>query len=245
MNDFQKFLSNDFSERLFNQAQYVTLLAEMKTAFRYFKLTVSSTLRETSDVGNLQDFVSISKHVEFMAVDSKHVKDLIEMGVPAFKIIARVEFNGRAHILPNPDHKNLAYFEICDLLSNQTSKWAKYWDSENQIAIAKSKNRFAQNRSVIVYVNGRTIANEMRKMTRLGLAGVMAYAINFDDYLGKCSFDEDTFGDFKPMQGVKLNFPKRSHSNSSLLQTINDAITVALDEIDQEEYVNNALVFKD
>lgn len=241
------FFFSNFSEKLFNRKQYVSLIAEMKKAFKYFKLSVSSTFRQTTEAGNLllQDFVSMSKHLDFMAVDSNHVDNFIKMGVPASKIVTRVSFVGSARILPDPDHKCMSYFEICDLISKQPSKWVKYWDSENQIAVAKCKNGFGQNPNIIVFVNGRNVANEMRKMVRLGLAGVMAYAVNFDDCLGKCGFDEDAFNDFKPIKGVKLHIPKWNQTNFPLLYTIDVAITVAMDEMEQEQNLTSFLIFKE
>lgn len=217
----------------------------MKDTFKFHKFSVSATFRDTLEVGNLQDFVGMSNHLDFLSVVSNRVDDFIQMGVPVSKIVSRLEFSGRAHILPEPDRRNMAYYEICDLLSNQTAKWVKYWDAESQMAIAKCKNGSAHGMSVIVFVNGRKVANEVRKMMRLGLAGVMAYALNFDDNLGKCGFDEDTFSDFKHIKNAELHIPKHRQTNFPLLTTIDDAITVAKDEMEQEAKLREFLIFKE
>lgn len=65
------------------------------------------------------------------------------------------------------------------------------------------------------------------------------WSIDTDDFLGDCDIENDTFSDFKPIAGVKLNIPKRYNANYPLLRTINEATVLALDEIAQEAQLPN------
>lgn len=60
-----------------------------------------------------------------------------------------------------------------------------------------------------------------------------------DDIRGKCGVDADTWDDFKVADGVVLNIPKRNESTFPLLKTINEAITLTLDEMQQQTNLMN------
>lgn len=61
-------------------------------------------------------------------------------------------------------------------------------------------------------------------------------SIDTDDFNGECDngLNFDTFSDYRPKPKVKLNIPRRTERNYPLLRTLNEAITITLDEIKQE-----------
>jgi hypothetical protein len=61
--------------------------------------------------------------------------------------------------------------------------------------------------------------------------------VDTDDYRGDCDdkLNFDTFSDFRPKPKVRLNIPKRLEKNFPLLRTLNDAIVITLDEMQQEK----------
>lgn len=68
----------------------------------------------------------------------------------------------------------------------------------------------------------------------------MVWSIDTDDFQGDCdsSLNEDRFSDFRTKPQVKLNFPKLASKTYPLLRTINDAIQLSLDEMNQEQNNN-------
>lgn len=157
------------------------------------------------------------------------------MGVSPVKIIAQIEFVGRGIIAPDPSHQTIGYYEICEVLSSDPLKWTKYWDAEIQAGIAKRENGFTEKMDIIVYPNSRKMAKTTRGLVRRKLAGILAYTLNSDDSTGRCGIDKDTYNDFlRPAKGVILNIPKTNETNFPLLRTINDAMIIAIDEMNQE-----------
>lgn len=65
------------------------------------------------------------------------------------------------------------------------------------------------------------------------------WSIDTDDFLGDCDISDDTFVDYKPAAGIKLNIPDRYNANYPLLRTINEAIILSLSEIAQEAELSN------
>lgn len=68
----------------------------------------------------------------------------------------------------------------------------------------------------------------------------MVWSIDTDDFHGDCDekLNADRFADFRTEPKVKLNFPKQVSKKFPLLRTLNDAITLSLDEIAQEQNDN-------
>lgn len=213
----------------------MTYAAELKNSFQAHNLSVTTTFSRTKLAPSTpHDFLSISKHMDYVVVHSRYMENLIQMGVPPSKIIVQIEFIGRGIIAPDPTHQTIGYYEICELLSTDPIKWTKYWDSEVEAGIARRDNGFADKMDIIVYPNSRKMAKATRNIIRRKLAGVVAFTLNSDDYLGKCGIDKDTYDDFRPVNGVTLNIPKTNATSFPLLRTINDSMAVAIDEIKQE-----------
>lgn len=53
-----------------------------------------------------------------------------------------------------------------------------------------------------------------------------------------CTREEDAFVDFKDSPGITLRIPQRRENNYPLLRTLNEAVIVSLDELQQEEETN-------
>lgn len=65
-------------------------------------------------------------------------------------------------------------------------------------------------------------------------------AVNDDDFLGRCGLDTNTFEDFKASEEVIFNIPNRTNAKLPLLKTVNEAVILTLDEIQQQnDSLNN------
>lgn len=170
----------------------------------------------------------MSKYFDFMHIHSNYTETLLKLGVSPSKIVIAIEFMVR---------RSLSYYEICDLLSNETAKWIKSWDSSIGSAITSHETANGQWKSFII-PSSRSIAKQIRDVVRQDLAGAMAYTIDSDDSIGKCKTDDDTFNDFNPEKNIVLNIPERNDKSFPLLKTINDAFIVAIDEINQEKILH-------
>lgn len=225
-----------FSEQPYLSDKFVSYAAELKRSFQVQNLSLTSTFSRTKlGLSTPHDILGISNHLDYVVVHSRYTENLIRMGVSPMKIIAQIEFVGRGIIAPDPSHQTIGYNEICEFLSTDPKKWTKYWDSEIQAGIAKRGNGFTEKIDMIVYPNSRKMAKATRGFIRRKLAGILAFTLNSDDYLGKCGIDEDTYDDFlRPAKGVILNIPKINETNFPLLRTINDAIIISIDEMNQE-----------
>lgn len=122
----------------------------------------------------------------------------------------------------------LGYNEICRTLSNRTSGWTQQWDASTSQMLAKSeRNVFTQDIHVVTYDSSRSIANKVLYAMSKRLAGVMVWSVDTDDFLGNCDLDEDTYADFQKVKAA----PRRLNQNYPLLRTINEATSLALEEL--------------
>lgn len=188
------------------------------------------------------------------------IKNLIQLGASPSKIVMGVPFYGRTFVtnlegnyedestdvgFQGPytrENGFLGYNEICAILSNRTTKWTTSWDTATSQAIARYKDETSGETQVVVYDSTRSIAKKMQFAMKNNLGGVMTWSIDTDDFLGDCDVEHETFNDFGNTAGVMLTFPKRVNSNYPLLRTINEAIIIALDEIDQENTIKESEV---
>lgn len=173
----------------------------------------------------------------------KSVDNLLKLGVPSSKIIVGLPFMGLAfHSFFDLSMKyatfrqTLEYREICDRLTNNNdvieNEWESFYDEDTGLAIAKRETLPTIRRGVlrptdvIVYENGRSIANKILLILSRKLAGAMVFSIDMDDFDGSCgSIDNDTFADF--LRGQNLRIPKLLNITQPLLKTVNIAFRIA------------------
>lgn len=151
--------------------------------------------------------------------------NLLKMkGIPLEKLIFGLHFVGAS--TESGTIKPIFYRSICSL----SSRYERNFDKKTSVATMTFKGK------MILYLNSRSIANRVRFATKQGLAGALADKIEADDNDGKCKSDEGTFDDFKPVADcVEIQKPERDSYKYPLLRSINQAISVALDELDQEK----------
>lgn len=204
-------------------------MRDLKDSFKSHNLLLTSTFIKMKTLES-DGLLKLSKFFDFIHVHQMQAETLVKLNVSPSKIITTVEFMVE---------RTLCYYEICNLLlsNNGSSKWEKKWDSNIGASVADHETATGLKKSHTI-PSSRSVANQIRNAIRWGLAGAMAYTIDSDDTLGKCGIDEDTFDDFNPAKNIAFNIPNRNNTSFPLLRTINDAIFVAIDEL-QEETLRN------
>lgn len=156
--------------------------------------------------------------------------------VPATKITIGLIMGGLSFAPPKggvkPVYRNhCKYREICKhYLSVNAKNWEKSYDQTTGLGTLKNK----LNSEVIIYENSRTVANLVRFAIKYRLAGAFTDLIHMEDYLSECNIETDTFDDYTPDDGITLlHIPEKNLTDFPILRTINEAITVTMDEISQ------------
>lgn len=127
------------------------------------------------------------------------------------------------------------YNVICEILSSaEASQWEKSLNSDTGLYLLKNVDEQHKQEHFILYGSSRAIANHMEFAVEHELAGVLAFAIDMDDYKGKCKLDEDIFDDF---EGATL--PKRDGNAFPLLKTMNEALDIAVQKRAQSDSCQN------
>lgn len=186
------------------------------------------------------------------------IEYLIKMGASPSKIVMGIPFYGRTFITEGPgnfgdastdvgfmgpytrENGFMGYNELCVLLSNTSSRWTKSWDAAKSQGVAKQLNIETGETKVAVFDSARSVANKMRFVMSQDLGGAMVWSVDTDDFLGDCEIELDTYDDFGKMAGVKLSIPRRVNANYPLLRTINEALIIAEDEIEQENVIKES-----
>lgn len=208
-------------------------------------LMLTATILRQKKWQSKYDFEALSKLVDFMNFANEYVgKDfeeaLVNRGLPKAQQYVNDIIN--SGVSPNKIVMGLPFSGISFEKSLMFGIPTFYRDTCIQPNIIRSSG--AHNLSIfsdekagikIVMDSSRSLANKVRFAMKQGLAGVAVHDnIGYDDVLGECETEDDTFKDFIPIEGVNLKFPKRNQSTFPLLRTINAAIKVTLDEISQE-----------
>lgn len=200
-------------------------MKKLKEEFKLHNFMLSLTFMKTRNFAVPQGFLSMSNHVDFLLIHPNFTENLIKMRVPKSKMIMTIEFGSG----------NFGYYAACDLFMKNEG-WKKSYDSKIGSAVASRGTEGGQIKRIL-FPSSRSVANLVQRAVRKNLAGVMAYTIDSDDSQGKCTIDNDTFNDFGMNQGVKLHIPTRTNINFPLLRTINEAITVATEQLKQEKHL--------
>ncbi|CAH2238011.1 jg10334 [Pararge aegeria aegeria] len=149
---------------------------------------------------------------DFLSVEYT-IKYLLSHGVSPYKMVLGLPIYGRAFLLTNPAVKEiqfgltpaknvgfagpytreagfLGYNEICEGITNKSSKWTYNWDEQAASPYLRDGER------VIVYDNPRSIAIKVKMAIDYGLGGLMVWSIDTDDFRGSCDPENDTYIDF-------------------------------------------------
>lgn len=184
------------------------------------------------------------------------IEHLLALGAPSNKIVLGLPFYGRtfvtnskqAKIGDDSDDKGFAgpstnengfmgYNEVCEALKQKPTEWNVSWDPEASEAIATIMD--GDKTRVVIYDNCRSMANKVRFAIRQNLGGLMIWSVDTDDFNGQCDPEKDAFTDYGDRATIKLNIPPPVQDKYKLLKTVNDAIVVAIDELNQENEISN------
>lgn len=184
------------------------------------------------------------------------IEHLLALGAPSNKIVMGLPFYGRtfvteskqARIGDDSDDKGFAgpstnengfmgYNEVCEALKANPDNWTVTWDSKAAEAIATLPD--GDKTKVVIYDNTRSMANKVRYAIRQNLGGLMIWSVDTDDFNGVCNPEKGTFDDFGDRDKIKLNIPPPVQEKYKLLRTVNDAIVVAIDELNQENEISD------
>ncbi|XP_018570991.1 probable chitinase 2 [Anoplophora glabripennis] len=163
--------------------------------------------------------------------DEYSINYMLKLGAPASKLVMGIPLYGRTFILedpisPSPKRKPrlgaiagstgfqgpytrengfMGYNEICVELKNTTAGWKTYWDEQSRTPFAATGNQ------LISYDNEQSIAEKVQFAMEKGLAGIMVWSVDTDDFHGDCSDgDDETF----------VNFPLMRCINKSIIQSL-------------------------
>lgn len=194
---------------------------------------------------NSDDSLNVQSTIEY----------LIELGASPAKLVMGIPFYGRTFItnlagefgdattdvnFQGPYTREdgfMGYNELCDILSNRSSQWTKTYDDRRQQGVARYHDAETGETKVVVYDSARSVAIKTRFAVRHQLAGTMVWSVDTDDFMGDCDGEQDMYEDFGLVAGVHLQVPRRLNGNYPLLRTINEAVLVAIDEIEQEKEI--------
>ncbi|CAG9573360.1 unnamed protein product [Danaus chrysippus] len=172
----------------------------------------------------------------------------------------RVQFGGttvKGVGFPGPIIKGINYYaynEVCMELTNKSVPWDYHWDEESSTPYLRDKDR------IISYDNPRSIANKVKLAIDYNLGGFMVWSVDTDDFKGLCDPSNDTYVDYearinrisedqtlqdaihrldlsemdyyvKMDNKLKFNKPKQEFKNFQMMRTIDQATSVALEEI--------------
>ncbi|KAL4717875.1 hypothetical protein ACJJTC_005720 [Scirpophaga incertulas] len=210
------------------------------------------------------------------------IKYMLEHGVSAYKLVLGLPMYGRTFILHDPNTRDvefgvtavqaagfkgpytgeagfMGYNEICQELTNKSSKWTRHWDEQSSTPYLRDGAR------IISYDNARSIAMKVKTAIDYGLGGLMVWSIDTDDFKGACDHETDAYKDFLDRYNkivddpvlnealktlnlpdshhirsrsaytlsngrLNLRIPEPRYSNYPLMETINQAAILSIEE---------------
>ncbi|XP_055305033.1 probable chitinase 2 [Sitodiplosis mosellana] len=233
--DTKLLLTSSFSMSTEFLAEHIDYSAPAKHLdyFHFLPIEYDMHLLEKYNVSRTRD------QLDILSVQEK-IDSLIESGVPANKIVMGLTFGGvnfQSEILGDTvskfDRIN-GYSAICEMITgSEADKWMFYYEDVKKLTNAYYKNGEKNKKRIIMYGESRMVANQMRFAVRRGLAGAATITVDRDDFKGICPLKNDTFYDFVPDNGIILHFLEQKESTFPLLRTVNEAITISLEELAQ------------
>lgn len=189
----------------------------------YFRVGAKDILKDSTILGKYNYF-------------DKFVNSAVDVS----NVVFGISFNFRKYIIR--DHKyyisdKMAYNDLCHL--SYLKKCAKLFDTEIGLDTVRCFNETSREHSVFFYANSRSIVNQVRFAMKRHFAGILTSAISSDNTHSMCRLENDIWEDFKVSDGVVLNFPNRTNARFALLNSINEAIVLTLDEMRQELNIVN------
>ncbi|XP_031639536.1 probable chitinase 2 [Contarinia nasturtii] len=225
----------------YNATGVSTLLNDLSMSLKPKQLLLSFSPMKppVSRSNELDSFAPIANYLDFMHLQYfGNIDEMIKLGVPPSKIVIEVviitghSLRRSFSIFDFDSFKSfLRYDEICDLLKGVSIKRIFYDNFEEKIH-ADYIDESGDGRSVL-FEDTRSIANKTRNAMRRNLAGVAVFTADADDSYGKYPIGANTFDDFKSDANVVANIPNQNTRTYPMLRTVNQAIVLALDEMDQ------------
>lgn len=170
--------------------------------------------------------------------DLEHViTRLIELGLSSTKILIEVNFGGPEFHFPlgfSEDSTNFisiindsGYICFKILFRNYNI----IFNSVVGVGVAEDEDKS----HILLFENSRVIANKMRFAIKKKLGGTFINRFELDDNQNRCNeLNNDTYDDYN---SLVTGVTKRTHGNSFFANILNEAIIVALNEIDQENNI--------
>lgn len=238
------------------QKMHTAFVKELKEKLDEKQLLFTLSLLSHKDYASIAfDYPAIAKYFDFIHIalaggyeqsfenelkarnvhDSEYVIDeLIKLGVPPSKILIDIKFKG-FHALSDrnfKEHRN--YWGSSEYICFQIilNNYNITYNIEFGVGLAMNMNK----NDIYLIESSRVIANKIRFAMRSNLAGVLINGVGSDDYNSRCKeIDNDTYDDYKSLvTGVTLNIPIQTDRKPFYANILNEAIIVALDEIEQE-----------
>lgn len=180
--------------------------------------------------------------------EQEKVDRLIESGVAANKIVMGVTFGGIGFYAAISGDQTTTvlkfdqmhgYGDLCEMMTgSEAFNWMIYYEDVKKLTNAYYRNGERNEKKTVLYGESRRVADQMRFAVRRGLAGAIALTIDRDDIKGICPLKDDTFYDFISDKNITLHIPERNETTFPLLRTINEAITISLDEFAKQSKAN-------
>lgn len=212
--------------------EYALQVLDYPAVATYFEF-LHFQLPHDQQTGSLQDVLRPHDiHDLYYIIDQ-----IVKLGVPSTKILMDIRFQG-LHLdihfestliyeISRSEYCSSAFICIQSLYKN----YSLTYHSESGVGLAMNME---MNHGYL-FESSRVIANKMRFAMRNSLGGAVIDGVELDDPHGLCNFENDTYDDYKSViPEATLNIPTRTNAYPFFTNTVNEAIIVALDQIDQE-----------
>lgn len=215
-------------------------------------LVTTYNILEEENSKKQYDLTSLSKACDFVAVyyvcyhengtddifDDPNVlwkflyfDKLVNFTADVSNVVFGISFSFRKYIL-----RDGKYYMSSDHFYNEFCEWSCLENCEESynpvcaLNVVRYRDELTHEDFVFSFAGSRSIANQVRFAMKRHFGGVSASIVSNDDVYGTCGLDTDTWDDFKVPDGMG-SMLKRTNAKFPLLKTINEAITLSLDEM--------------